>query len=287
MTKSIASRTAACASLAGSLIMLAAIGPIAQDEAGAQEQPDFIEQFPVISIEFEGGTVADYVAVLRRAAENVNIMVDVDAGEVPLPAFELQSVMLVDALRVVEDLEPENESYELSMDEFASGPPEFYAPVYRIVSKKLRPPQPPLQTSVWSISALIERGVAAEDVLGAIETALGLQEDLGAPDVRFHEATGLILARAHPEQIATIGEVIHNLQSASAPRPDDGEMHAMAAQLNHARAEAEDFRQRSNMVEAQVRDLVQENERLQTRVQLLTAEIDRLRGENGGDNSGR
>ena len=279
----------------GSLLALLAAAPQAQDvvpqaqdesriqqdlrrrsQVAEPQEPEFLRQNPVISIEFEGGSVQEYVAVLRRAAPNVNIMLDSDAGDVDVPAFELRGVMLIDALKILEDLEPEDQSYELSLDHFASGPSEFYAPVFRVTAIKQRPPQPPLQTSVWSVRQLLSNQIEAAHILGAIETALSLQEDLGAPEVRFHEETGLILARAHPEQIAVIAEVIHNLQSSVSP-PRDNDLDQMSMRLGHAVAALEEANRRALTSEAESLELTRENERLKTRLEMLMLEVQRVR----------
>jgi hypothetical protein len=256
------------------LTLLAATAPQPQDEGEAQFTS---YEPPVITVEFEGGTVRDYVAVLRGAGDNINIMIDDDAGAVSLPAVELRNVMLIDALRILEDLRPEDESYELSLDEFQSGPIELTTPVFRIVAVKQRPPQPPLQTSVWSVRQLLSSQIEAAHILGAIETALSLQEDLGAPEVRFHEETGLILARAHPEQIEVIGEVIHNLQASVSPAHNN-DLEQLSMRLQQTQAALEESNSRAKIAQVEALELSRENERLRTRLDLLTEEMAR-RGE--------
>lgn len=279
--------TALCsitALLAGAFItsMVAAYAPTPQDDREVEFQP---YRPHVINVEFEGGTVRDYVAVLRQSGENINITLDRDAGDVTIPAVELRNVMLIDALRILDDLEPVDESFELEVGEFQSGPVELTSAVYRIMSKKQRPPQPPLQTSVWSVSRLLGREIEAAQLLGAIETALSLQQDLGAPEVRFHEETGLILARAHPDQISIIGEVVHNLQATATPdrSTDEAELDALMMRFDQTQAALAAMENRAERAEAMARDMERENERLRVRLEILNEELSRLREGAGGE----
>lgn len=211
-----------------------ALGSLHQDET--EPAPRIWQP---ISVEFEGGTVRDYVAKIRRAGENINIMVDDAAGALLLPAVELQNVMLQDALLILEDMQSEDQSLLISVDTFQTGPIEISAPVHRIVARVHSTPQPPSETSVWTVVSLLANEVNAEDILSAIETAMGLQEDLGAPEIRFHEQTGLIIARAHPQQLQAIDDVIHRLQDGLA---FDRELATGRSELDELRRELERLR---------------------------------------------
>ena len=56
---------------------------------------------PIVSIDFDGGSLEDFVEEIRGAGENINILIPPEASEVTVPAVSLKSVGVEAALEAV------------------------------------------------------------------------------------------------------------------------------------------------------------------------------------------
>lgn len=175
-------------------------------------------QYPSLDLKFGGGTLAEYVAAIRKAAGDVNILIATpEARAIPVPEVELKSVSLGSALELLaEDVRTKSgDELRVYVDHF--GPQSADArPVFRIrVEPKSRPG--PSGVHVWTLSGLLSDELSPEAVLTAVETAVGLLGDQFAPaEIRFHEATGLLIVSGRHEQLQAVDRVIDRLQEANA-----------------------------------------------------------------------
>jgi hypothetical protein len=175
----------------------------------------------VFNIKFPGGTVQAYLLAVQKAcdeqlAEPLNVVIVGDAARLPLPPIELRAVDASAAVLVVDGLSiPSAETpgivQKIRIEAIPSSSP---LPVYRIEAASSGRASTPAgkASGVWSLSDFrTEPMIADEDILSAIETAVGLFDDAGC-DLRFHAPTGLLVARGTDEQIVTIERVIDELR---------------------------------------------------------------------------
>src|SRR5262249_31726727 len=90
----------AIAVVASSIVLFAicADGVRAQQPAGV---PPLGEARSLISIDFGGGRLSDYVSGLRQRQPGVNVVLDSLVREIPVPAISLQAVTFATALQVI------------------------------------------------------------------------------------------------------------------------------------------------------------------------------------------
>jgi hypothetical protein len=170
---------------------------------------------------FKGGTVAEYVAAVRKADPVANILIMPEAEDVPIPAMELQRVDLSAAMSLLDDHSYEDAGLLVRLDVHRVASTtrkgvEIYSIRAQLANRGSRQAaRAPQRTTVLSVADLIqgEAAISAEDLLTAIEAAMALTTDDYEPtQIRFHDATGLLIARGSPEQAATIAEVVDQLR---------------------------------------------------------------------------
>lgn len=174
-----------------------------------------IEGPPLVTMKFPGGTAADYVAAIKTAAGDVNIVPAVECEDVPVPAVELTDASIEAALSVLQGRKHQKGDalIELAVHDANSGQPGEQQ-IFNVIaiSKNFQRPMPPQLSRVWSIAGIAEARVKPEDVLTAIQTSLDLLGDGSKPaQIKFHKETNLIIARGSPEQIDSIDEVVRQL----------------------------------------------------------------------------
>jgi hypothetical protein len=175
---------------------------------------------PVMTIDlnFAGGTVSEYAAAVRAAARNINIVLSPGAGEFTVPPVELRHAFVPHAMKLLEYLAHHPHGRLMVRHEHEN---PMFADMFIVAADIRRPTISPteLETRVYSLVGIIDEQVTAADVLAAIEAALGLLEGEYQPaKIRLHEATGLLIVRAHPMQVFHVDEVMEQLTNATAQR---------------------------------------------------------------------
>jgi hypothetical protein len=164
----------------------------------------------LLTIDFPGGTVADYVASIRKQSPDSNILLMADAEVVPVPAMRLRNVTLGAAIQILDPLVLENEMAQVRLGTDVTHNPPGEA-VWSIVARA-KYQKAPSQTAVIAVGHVLAGEVDAESLLTAIETGLSLfGEQYQRPEMRFHEPTGLIIARGHPQQVSMINDVVNQI----------------------------------------------------------------------------
>ncbi|MBL8728723.1 MAG: hypothetical protein JNM25_09860 [Planctomycetes bacterium] len=169
----------------------------------------------VVSMTFPGGTLAQFVAAVRGAEPNANIVMATRAAEARVPPLELRGAGLEQALE--------------SACMVVEGPVEVRVkdsggqgqPVYTILAMERRQPgvvgTPSADQVVQRVFTLnnltMPRGsglgvepLAVETILSAVE--LVTTADGRAPLLRFHKDSGLLLVRGTNEQVANASEAL-------------------------------------------------------------------------------
>jgi len=168
----------------------------------------------LISVKFAGGTVTEYVKALVKEAGTINIVVALEAADVPMPPVTLTKVTVSAAIDLVDGRSASlpGRIIELGvrhMPQYA----EEELPTYQISADVLGTVRPRPNASVWTIANLVRGDVFdTDDVLAAVETALDVVESTTEPIIRFHKETGLLIARGDPHQLGTINEVLEQLE---------------------------------------------------------------------------
>jgi len=248
-----------------------------------------------VNLRFEGGTVLDFIGTLRDAAPDANILCDEQAARVPMAAVDLKNTTLYAALNLLDEMRfMEGENITMLATRMIPSGDGGTQPIFHIRAESRLAGAEPALSKVWTVAALIEGGVKAEDLLTAIEQAVALQPLPEPAQIRFHAETGLLLVRANPSHVVVIDEVISQLHSAQAAARDARQSPAteqLRAQAMEFAAEREALAARSLVLEGEIERLRRMLEQVEGRHQLETSalrlELDQARRasrEAGGGN---
>ncbi len=203
--------------------------------APAQEQT--IPDRRTLSVEFKGGSLTEYVAALRSAGNNVNVVLPDTAAKVRVPALVLRETSVEAALRAVTNVV--DESIHLSVNVSIGSSPNsgpFGAPVYSIQVRQLESnsmgnaamPQSSRArlVRVFALRTLINgpgdtaTRLDVKTILTAVDTGLGVVAEHAGLDttssdkavVRYHEDSGLLFVAGTNAQLSVVDQVINNLE---------------------------------------------------------------------------
>lgn len=242
-------RTTTAAAIFGAIAAGAPVAAQSENAGGAAaraREAESREAPLVVTLDFPGGTAAEYIqavqnAIAQRAegrlAPNI-VSVTEATGRIRMPAVQLRGVDPWSALLLVGDLRVERGDVvtELEVEQIPTSP--HASPIYRVAADEIRQPRvvsanmPPRETTrenerlsnVWSLADITTLGMNAEEALTAIEAALALAEEelpsdgaegSAAPrrtQLRYHDATDLLIAVGPEEQIVLIHEVLAQLR---------------------------------------------------------------------------
>ena len=241
-------RTARALALLAASVVLPS-GLVAQATPQVAGDPDLSgqEASQLVTLEFPGGNLAAYVELLREKFD-VNAVVAPDVSDLPMPPLSLKKVSRGTAMNLIEAMSRSlsGDSGGVSVNALADqeGNPVYIvdlrATVPQAVAQAGIPAIPPripraLRGSlgvpvagpgapqtvrtvrVYSIKVLTqpvpgrgELGLPPDDVLTAIDTALGLSGDESA-QVKYHPETGLLFVHGTPSQLEAVGTLIQTL----------------------------------------------------------------------------
>lgn len=174
-----------------------------------------------VTLEFDGGTMEQFVAAVRKEQGKANIVLADAARDARVPSLELKDAGIEQALEGA--CMAAEADYDVRVREFDG----VGQPVYSIVAERspvrggragqvVRPGADDQQQRVMSLNTLIKQrlyGVAplkVDTVLSAIE--LALSDEAVAPRVRFHEDSGLLLVRGTMVQVDVVEQILRMLQ---------------------------------------------------------------------------
>ena len=232
---------------------------------------------PLIDLQFPGGSIAEYVKAINEAVDDFNIVVMPAARDIEMPSIQLQSVSVNAALELMQGEFHPDERTVLAIKTEEFGPwQDNEKPVFRVSAEVHRRGRPSSSdVRVWCLGDLRETDTQPEDVLSAVETAVGLTAgDYDEAQIRFHEATSLIIARGHPEQLEAIEQVVHRLRE-NVERQLEEEHRSAALALRDTQARREEPERSAEMME----DRIHELEELRTRFEVLLRDHEQLQQE--------
>ncbi|MCH7700112.1 MAG: hypothetical protein IID37_00360 [Planctomycetes bacterium] len=185
----------------------------------------------VVDVEFPGGNALEYIEALRAAGNDVNIVVysPETVASVRMTAVTLASVDLSAALELLDGRKgqrPDDRKVKLKVL-LVRGNSNRGIPLYRVTYNfyDSETDDSVVEISgVWTVADLLASQMESSDILTAIETALALFTDRPKPpEMRFHEPTGLLIARGEEEQLEVIDNIIDELRKTIDLRRDAAE----------------------------------------------------------------
>lgn len=270
-----------------------------QIEARGQADGGRSASHVLVDVEFSGGNALGYIEALRAASGEVNIMVDSPeaVAGVSMAAVKLASVQLSAALELLDDREGQspdgrnfmlgvrtrqvdrgvarglygNPLYQVSCNFYGSANDDSVADI----------------SGVWTVADLLASQMESADMLTAIETALDLFSD-GAkpPEMRFHEATGLLIARGEVEHLEVIDNIIDELRTTVMLREDAKKdkartfkLLAAADTISNLNAEKEGLVSGMTRLQASLADLARTEMASQQRIAELQDQLNRSQDE--------
>lgn len=250
---------------------------------GASSNPE-----PLVSVEFRGGTVRQFVDAIRASAgsANVNVIMPAEADGVPLPAISLREVSPYTALQAIEFAANQDGTVQFAITRLGKGEEGSATFAVRFASRT--PPgsgssmaaSAKQETRVFSIRDLTEAPAdlpadpsmvaSAETVLNAVQAASCLDSDAktAPPELMLHKDSMLLIVRGTADQQRTIESVLGQLgQSVAAKRSRAVEA---ATRERAARLEESELRVQIDMNNSQIREEEAGLER-------VTMEVDRAK----------
>jgi hypothetical protein len=164
-----------------------------------------------VNVSFEGGTLGDFVGMLRKSEPKANIVVSPQATEATLPPLELKGAGIEQALEVACSVA--EGKWMVHVKEFR-GPGE---PVFSLVATARPQSATPLPTeshtqvfSLVMLTADADQGIGTkvETVLSAINAAT----ESRLATMRFHQESGLLIVRGEAGPLNLVRDVLKELE---------------------------------------------------------------------------
>lgn len=171
----------------------------------SQQENDSIADPTVFTIDFPGGTIAEYVEILRKAPnfdnemnrEPVNIVVATSAQDFFLPPIKVTTNM-TGAMGLLEGCS--DESSQVVVDHDPSGNIQLV----RVDSEERT------MVTVINAKALLEK-TAVDELMDVIDVGLAMQGTTSKVELKLHEGTGLLFAKGTPSGTHLVQQIIEEL----------------------------------------------------------------------------
>ena len=209
--------------------------------AASAQDPDPVEDDGTVSVEFSGGSVAEYVTALKEKREGINVVVDPEAAAIVMPAVSLKRALVADALYLIQQIavgrninllvnrvgnrnrqnvRPARRGAKANANEIET---DVYVITYqgRRKRKSLR---------IFSLKDFPTEGeqaskedAQAERVLKAIDAALGLAvtSEKDKATVTFHSDSRLLMVSGTDREISVVDQVLEAMRRLRAPGKDE------------------------------------------------------------------
>lgn len=258
------------------VVVLVALALTFSGAATLQAQ-DEVNNSQLISVDFKGGTIAEYIDALEKAAGSVNVLIAPEAADISMPAVKLTKVTVAAAIDLVDGYRKEKETGRIirlvvdHIQKYEAGE----QPTFKIITQLQRNSglKEETHSKVWSIAYLIKDDVFdSEVILDAVETSIDITKSTVQVEIRFHEATGLLIASGSHKQLNAIQELLGELGQSSQMKSfkEDKklkrELSSVTQQLHRMLTEAPKIKQKLAQLEAENKDLRAELENRSVRL---------------------
>lgn len=227
------SRTALLAALLAAALAapsaLAQPSPRANRPDNAQPEPKVFapgKQSGTVTLKFPGGTVRDYVEMVRKNAVDVvvNVSFTDSVDQLEMPAIEFTGVFVGTALDAVSKMVAPHAEQFVHVNQLRGGSGITGETLYILGLESNGPgATPPRKMIVLSLNNLIgspwaprgseEGAIPAATILTAIETAARAAPGDGvAPDIRYHKESGMLLVQGTRNQLEVVQQVFSHFQ---------------------------------------------------------------------------
>jgi hypothetical protein len=194
-----------------------------------------VEQEPssaAVTIEFRGGTLADYVAAIRATSDEINVLMPPEAAKMRVPPVTLRNVGVEAALDAVTDIADGNYDVAIRTRRSEKGT----NPVHVVMMKQRNArasgaPTAERVVRVYSLRGLTEplatdpKGAALtlrpETILTAVQAGLGIGADEGGEadgqkamegSMKYHADSGLLFVNATLDRVNMVEQTIAALE---------------------------------------------------------------------------
>ncbi|MHC5024795.1 MAG: hypothetical protein ACYTGG_12975 [Planctomycetota bacterium] len=271
------------------LLLLPAVAPAAPQEGGGGGGRFGDAEATVINLDFPGGTAAEYVEAIRKTGAPVNVVTLNDLSAVRVPPMTLKRVEIAAAVMLLQGMADRMEapSVYLDVEQPAAASPGSTA-VFTIQAQprtNRAAPRGRAQTMVVSVRDILEAAINVEDLLTAIETALEqLRHEYEPADIKFHEATSLLICRGQPGQTDAIEQVIqqisYDMEVQRVRRDQTHSIEELTVRLAAMEQDLAATREALEAAEAQRRDYEDEIRSLRIAVEAMQTENQMLQSRN-------
>lgn len=201
--------------LARSVLLVAAFTALLP----AQDHPAH-KPAPVISIEFQGGSLRELIDAMRRIDPKLNITASAMAKDVKLPDLSLKGATVMNVLAAAASITPAE--YAVGCREAgAGGEPVYVVSVLRTPRAGVAMPREERETSVFSLRPLVEPQpgdskdkaihLSVESMLSALEAGVQLTGGEQA-ELKYHRDSGLLFIKGTSAQLDVARQVLQSVQ---------------------------------------------------------------------------
>ncbi|MGD9691771.1 MAG: hypothetical protein AB7G17_02930 [Phycisphaerales bacterium] len=160
-------------------------------------------------LDFPGGSLAGYVAAIRKAQPKANIVVSPGSDRAPVPELQLRDVTAGAAMKAIGFHQQRSDgtmhALQISATPIAGSSEEVIRAVYEDSATR----QWETKARVWSLAGLLQQGATSEELLTAIEAALSVYNRDSM--LKYHEPTSLLIVRGDEQQLALIDQTVDQI----------------------------------------------------------------------------
>ena len=185
------------------------------------------QQVQTVTLNFKGGTLAQYVVAVRAAGKDINVVVSEHADEVNVPPVALIDAPVESALKAVAELQRDDVRVKIDTLRAGGGAPVHVVSVWQDRARQpgevSRGREP--EVTVHALRSLTD-SIPANTILTAVEQGLSMgphesaKGQLPKAELRYHEDSGLLVVRGTPDQVNLVAMILATLRSDAAPKAE-------------------------------------------------------------------
>jgi hypothetical protein len=188
---------------------------------------------PTVSIDFAGGSVADFLAALKKSGTNFNLLANPEDLATPLPAFSVRNTLPTQFARALSQL---ISGRGFSIEQSGSGPIGL-DPVFVLVRQS---PTAHVSFESFQMESYLQKQ-SIQDIIDAIRLAWSMNPAHRPDDLqlKFHPATKLLLVAGPSEAIQQAKQIVSSLNPPPpivlSPEQEQRRLEAVAQEVSRRR----------------------------------------------------